>query len=147
MNGWKLKQEPNAKEYGVFVHTTSGIEQTGLCRAEEAKAFLTLRLEHAVYIEAYWERGPLSLGALMLWLNAERALVRLDEHCEHYATDPHVSYDITQLPETFVNPPENGFKGNSFQEDFHRTVTKAQASAAALYWLDTGDKLSSLHWS
>ncbi|RJF72363.1 hypothetical protein D3875_13195 [Deinococcus cavernae] len=84
---------------------------------------------------------------MLIWLNAERAIFRLDEHREHYATDPDVFFDITQLSETFVNPPENDFQGNTFVEDFHHTVTKAQALAAALHWLDTGEKLESLNWS
>ena len=147
MSGWKASQKPGALEYGVDIYFLDGKKFFGPLMAEKIEMLLLEHFDRASFVDISWERGKLNLGGFQIWLNKSRAFVRLDEHCEHYATDPDMSYDISQGSENFPDVGQWGFGQEIFTQDFHQTITKAQALAAALHWLETGDKLESLIWS
>ena len=147
MNGWKANQTPDTPEYGVGIYTLSGTNSLGPVSARTAADFLILHFETASFVELSWGRGNLSFGEFMIWLSDERALVRLDEHREHYATDSSITYDIRQGSVTFQDVGQWGFGTEIYTQNFDQTVTKAQALAAALHWLETGEKSESLQWT
>ncbi|WP_137914532.1 hypothetical protein [Rudaea sp. 3F27F6] len=80
-------------------------------------------------------------GNFYVWYNEDLAFVRLDEHREHYASDP--------LRASFVGP------SIQFQDEDNelfevlpsQVVGRAQAAEALQCWLTSGLKLSSLSWS
>lgn len=95
--------------------------------------------EEAVFFVAQIE-GNVDYGNFYVWRKRDRAYVRLDEHCEHYASDP-------------------GHRGVSGREVHFRdeggeplcvpesaTVDSTAAMAALEHWLLTGQKLPSLSW-
>lgn len=63
----------------------------------------------------------------MIWLNTTRAVLRVDEHREHYASDPGLAGDPLQSDETFLDVGREGFGTEHFTEASSQTVTKAQA--------------------
>jgi len=81
-------------------------------------------------------------GNFYVWRQRERAFVRLDEHCEHYASDPSCS-GISDREVCFRD--EEG--GSFFCVPESATVASADAMAALEHWLHTGKKLPSLIWS
>lgn len=84
--------------------------------------------------------GRWSLGFFMVWFSGDRALVRLDEHREHYATDP--SLKNSDADEIIFDDATETF---TWRRD--ETVTREQAQAAFSYWLRTGTQIKSLAWS
>jgi hypothetical protein len=80
-------------------------------------------------------------GNFYVWCNDDIAHVRLDEHREHYASDP--------LRASFSGAPVQfrGEDGESFQVSSPQIVSRAQATEALHCWLASGSKLSSLSWS
>jgi len=86
-------------------------------------------------------RGNTCWGQLLVWRSAGRALVRLNEHREHYASYP----DTSSIP-----PGDASFldeDGSTFYVPLANTVSVESAKEALLHWLSTGDTTSALLWS
>jgi hypothetical protein len=86
--------------------------------------------------------GAISLGELHVWLAAGRALLRVDEHREWYATDPAWSASAAS--------PESEFRdsdGTSFSTPTSETVSQSQALDAMAFWLRAGEMLPDLTWT
>src|SRR5579859_6282536 len=80
-------------------------------------------------------------GNFYVWYNEDLAFVRLDEHREHYASDP---------LRTSSAGPSNQFQDEDnelFEVLPSQVVGRAQAAEALHCWLTSGSKLSSLSWS
>ena len=86
-------------------------------------------------------RADVSLALLWLWYNGEgMALVRLDEHCEHFARDPSratIVGDVGGFP--------NG-SGGSFAAPAADVVTVQQAEQVLTCWLSSGAWWPGLKW-
>ncbi|WP_146009539.1 hypothetical protein [Deinococcus planocerae] len=85
-------------------------------------------------------KGRLSLSFFMVWFSGDRALVRLDKHREHYATDS--ALGTSDADEVIF---DDGTE--VFTRRWDETVTREQAQAAFSHWLTTGGRLESLAWS
>jgi hypothetical protein len=86
-------------------------------------------------------RGNVCWGEFCVWRSAGRALVRLGEHREHFASYP----DTSAVP-----PGEAPFlddDGSEFHEANANTVSVYSAIEALMHWLSTGEKTSALQWS
>ncbi len=80
-------------------------------------------------------------GNFYAWCNDDLAHVRLDEHREHYASDP-LRASSSSPPVQFQDED-----GESFEVSPSQVISRAQAMEALHCWLTSGSKLSSLSWS
>jgi hypothetical protein len=86
-------------------------------------------------------RDRVDHGNFLVWLNGDRAFVRLDEHREHYATDPLIRdrrYGVVR----FGAGADDGF-----EVPFAESVSRKQALQALELWLRTGHRSPELEWS
>lgn len=84
--------------------------------------------------------GNVNWGDFYIWLAGDRALVRVDEHRDWYATDPLMTVAEADTELEFRDTH------GTFFELFAKTVSRAQAFAALDYYLRTGEMLPSLTW-
>jgi hypothetical protein len=80
-------------------------------------------------------------GELLIWCSGGRALVRLNEHREHFASYPDTS-SIPQGDASFLDDD-----GSTFYIPLANTVSVESAEEALLHWLSTGGTTSALTWS
>ncbi|HEV7508714.1 MAG TPA: hypothetical protein VGS07_27795 [Thermoanaerobaculia bacterium] len=98
-------------------------------------------IEFVVFVAALDRERNVDWGNFCVWCNAERALIELREHREHYATDPLLQPEQTR---------EVRFRdedGSSFSVPYQRTVTRDQALAAMRFWLPFQEHTPELAWS
>ena len=109
--------------------------------AGEAELAVRLGAREACVILVARHDGAISRGELHVWLAGGRALVRLDEHREWYATDPAWSASAA--------PPEWEFRdsdGTSFSAPTSETVSRSQAMDVLTFWPRAGEMLPGLTW-
>ena len=80
-------------------------------------------------------------GNFYIWRNIDLAHVRLDEHREHYATDPS-RLAIAKEVAAFIDE-----SGTVLEISPSSVISWAQATEALMFWLRSGSKLPSLSWS
>lgn len=85
--------------------------------------------------------GHVDHGNFYAWCNGDVAHVRLDEHREHYASDPLRASAITS------DVIFRGEDGEPLEVPSTQVISRAQATDALHCWLTSGSKLSSLSWS
>jgi len=86
-------------------------------------------------------RGNVCWGEFLVWRSGGRALVRLGEHREHFASYPDSSA-VSQGDASFLDDD-----GSEFHVPRANTVSVASAKEALMHWLSTGEKTSALQWS
>jgi hypothetical protein len=85
--------------------------------------------------------GHVDHGNFYIWRSNDLAHVRLDEHREHYLTDPSRSV-TTKEAVAFIDE-----SGAMFNVSPSKVISWAQATEALIFWLRSGSKLPSLSWS
>ncbi|MBC3916929.1 hypothetical protein H8L32_05520 [Undibacterium sp. CY18W] len=86
-------------------------------------------------------RGNACWGEFLVWRSEGRALVRLNEHREHFA-----SYrDISAIQTSDVSFLDDD--GSVFDIPLANTVSVESAKEALLHWLLTGEATIALLWS
>ena len=95
------------------------------------------------------QHADVSLGYLWVWLNSDgMAVVRLDEHCEHFARDPAragMAGEVGGFPR-WDGVPFAGLKGEPFAVPAADAVTAEQATNVLSYWLANGEWWPGLAW-
>jgi hypothetical protein len=132
--------------YIELLKRTSGIKLTDIKGISIAEIIELIEMESDLpkYYSVDWireeEDRTWSYGNFQAWFCGNRALVRLDEHREHYATSPY--------------PPSSGPAEIEFEDwisNFNMpstsTVSLQEASQAFVHWMTTGEMIGSLEWS
>ena len=119
------------------------VERYAVATSEDAAR--QIQLDHAIelliFVTALDRERNVDWGNFCVWCNAERARVQLNEHREHYATDPLLQPEQTR---------EVRFRdelGGSFSVPYQQTVTRDQALAALRFWLPSQEHTPELAWS
>ncbi len=110
--------------------------------ASEAEALVREGADTASYVLVARHEGEVSLGEFHIWLSGDRAIVRLDEHRERYATHP--------ARISSIGGGEIWFRdvdGMPFPAQVAETVTRSRALEALNQWLRTGEMLPGLAWA
>lgn len=105
----------------------------------KAASYLDEQLESICCVVVAASESEVDLGNFILWLSGERALVRLDEHREHFASSPNI--DGRNSPIVFRDDD-----GSSFSVAVERTVARQDAVAALRFWLSSQARTASLNW-
>lgn len=101
-----------------------------------------LFLQVAAVLRQGGEAQDLSLGVMLLWLNADgMAWVRLGEHRDHDLSDP-ARVGLTGDVDGFLDDTERPFAVPAAN-----VITVGQAASVLDYWLDCGGRLPGLTWS
>ena len=79
-----------------------------------------------------------------IWFNAQRAYMRIQEHCSHYATDPNLPADDTKV---WFCDDRDGDYISLFPVPFEQTVSHAQAFEALRFWIAEQEKPAFLNWN
>ena len=118
--------------------------QQKLSFAEAAGASACVRLveDDVAVISIADIRDRTDYGNFYIWIYAGRALVRLDEHREHFACNQEAALDLS--PEQVVFQDEDGSR---FSMPVAATVNVHSAKEALLHWLATGKRSAALAWS
>ena len=80
----------------------------------------------------------------LVWLSAERALVRLDAHREWYAADPSVAAAGAAAGGPVVEFQDGA--ASRFTAPAAATVSRTQALDALAHWMRTGEPAPALTW-
>jgi hypothetical protein len=83
-----------------------------------------------------------SRGDFYIWLQGDRALVRLDEHREWFAMDPARAASTSGSDAWFTDS-----EGTMFPAQDAETLARSQAFQALDHWLRTGEMLPGLTWT
>ena len=102
---------------------------------------LDVRTQFVLFVAALERERNVDWGNFYLWCNAERALIQLNEHCEHFARDPQIPLGDDS---TVLFQDEDG---SSFSVPHHQTLAPEQALAALLFWLPDQQHTPALEWS
>lgn len=98
-------------------------------------------VEFVVFVAAIEHERNVDWGNFYVWCNAERALIELQEHCEHYAIDPQLPSD--QNRDVWFRDED----GSSFSVPYQQTLSRDQALAALRFWLPAQQHTPDLTWS
>lgn len=103
--------------------------------AAEVAAVLPGGFALSSFVDVSWPVNGISLGEVLIWMSGPRARLRLDEHREHFAHDPALSYDIAVPEVEFTDEDELNFTW-----PVHHPVTRDQARQALMHWLASGEQ-------
>ena len=123
-------------EYEPANDKSSNLLRSGL-NLKQVKAFIESIQETDGFILVADIEGNVDYGNFILGLKNDLASVQLNEHCEHFASDPN---RLNCDDELVCFYDETSIKKSD-------TVTREQGLDALYFWLGTREKTDRLRWS
>lgn len=114
------------------------VEDSSEAAAERIKS--DDRVECVVFVAALDRERDVDCGNFWIWCDTVRALIQLNEHREHYASDPTLPAE-QRMDVRFRNED-----GSFLTVPFSQTVSCAQALAALHFWLPGLQRTPELEW-
>jgi hypothetical protein len=106
---------------------------------ERAIAFVAEALHPECCIVVAAVENGVSYGDFMVWLNGDEAVVRLDEHREHFGASPSRATAVGELEFRDAD-------ATTFLQPANRTSDREGADTALVHWLRTRNKSPALTW-
>lgn len=116
-------------------------QSLSLADAEEASTVLLSVEDETALIFVADIRGRIDYGNFYIWISAGRAIVRLDEHREHYACARDAAA-MSNCEAVFIDED-----GSTFYAPLDTTVSVSSAKEALAHWLATGTATTAFLWS
>jgi len=125
----------------IRFHPTRAKQEFSFADAAEAAEMVLEVSDEPSFIAIADISGNTCWGELLIWQSGGRALVRLNEHREHFASYPETS-SITLEEVSFLDDD-----GSIFQVPLSNTISVSSAKEALKHWLSTGKTIGTLIWS